>query len=168
MDTKVTPRVSVSEGREALQSFFFLIGCSTKTPFSTVQTHCRAVLNFREWHLSSKSWSTRLLPKITTVQGYFSYNSSGCWLSLLLMSCSHISIHQGIAAAHSEPGHPQNPSCRALWAESCVFISWRKPTFDLYLLHSSPFLSLLKFWLALGCFYKTIFFFSNFSMTVYP
>lgn len=61
-------------------------------PFSTAQTHCWAVLNFREWHLSSKSWSTCLLPKITTVQGYFSYNSSGFWLSLLLINCLHITL----------------------------------------------------------------------------
>lgn len=126
------------------------------------------MLNFREWHLSSKSWSTRLLPKITTVQGYFSYNSSGFWLSFLLINCLHItlviSIRELVVPTHSQGpgvGQLQNPPSRAGWAESCVFTSQRKPTFDLYLLPSStppPFLSLLKFCLVLGCFYKTIIF----------
>lgn len=102
------------------------------------------MLNFREWHLSSKSWSTRLLPKITTVQGYFSYNSSGFWLSFLLINCLHItsviSVRKLVVPTHSQGpgvGQLQNPTSRAVWAESCVFTSKRKPTFDLYLLPSS-------------------------------
>lgn len=94
-------------------------------PFSTAQTHCWAVLNFREWHLSSKSWSTCLLPKITTVQGYFSYNSSGSWLSLLLRNCLHITLPIRL---------PPKSTLQGCLVSNCAFIWQRKPAFDLYLL----------------------------------
>lgn len=94
-------------------------------PFPTAQTHCWAVLNFREWHLSSKSWSTCLLPKITTVQGYFSYNSSGFWLSLLLINCLHITL--GIRLGElpvPTPSQPPKSSLQAcLGRKLCIYLA---------------------------------------------
>lgn len=90
-------------------------------PFSTAQTHCWAVLNFREWHLSSKSWSTCLLPKITTVQGYFSYNSSGFWLSLLLSNCLHITLATRLGEL-LVPTPSQPPKCSLGW-KLCIYLA---------------------------------------------
>lgn len=117
MDTQVTPRGSVSE---PLQSLFFIC-CSTEMPFTTAQTHCWAVLNFREWHLSSKSWSTCLLPKITTVQGYFSYNSSGFWLCLLLRNCLHITLGALLLPTPCQP--PKSSSQGCLGWKLCIYLA---------------------------------------------
>lgn len=116
------------------------------------------------------------------MDGYFSYNSSGLWLSFLLINCLHITFFisvRDVGNVHLQP--------RILWqqqllmsirlvhntcvpvlllAERCLFTSHRKPTFDLYLfpsshlLHSSPLLISAEIvHLPIGFFYKTVVFF---------
>lgn len=107
------------EAGKLLNHIFYLL--QHLNAFSHVQPHCWAVLNFREWHLSSKSWSTRLLPKITTVQGYFSYNSSGSWLSLLLINCLHITLGWGNWSWRWTP--PKSTFKGSLGRKSCIYFT---------------------------------------------
>lgn len=135
-------------------------------PFSTAQTHCWAVLNFREWHLSSKSWSTCLLPKITTVQGYFSYNSSGFWLSLLLSNCLHITLATRLGEL-LVPTPSQPPKCSLGW-KLCIYLAEEANIWSL----SPPLLPLFYLrwnsrwpWVV---FTKPSFFFKNFPWQFTP